>query len=283
MSEIFCSAARSSASSTASRNSSRKTSALSVMNGHAAGQDLGRHDGRAVLRGDRGDDDEDAVGGRACGGRAARRRRRRRSRRRRRRPCRPARACPAGRPWRRSRAAGRCRGMKMFSSGTPTARASSACSCRRLKSPCIGITYLRLRQVEHQLDLLLIAVAGGVDRGVGGRDDGAADAVEAVDDLVDRALVAGDRRGGEDHRVARVQLDRLVVAVGHAAQRRQRLALGPGEDDRDLLVGELVDVARLDEDALRRLDVPERAADVDVLAHRAADEARPCGRSRPRR
>ena len=63
-----------------------------------------------------------------------------------------------------------------------------------------------------------------------------------------------------------------MVAVGHPAQRRQRLALGAGRDDHELLVGELVDLARLDEHALGHVDVPERAADVDVLAHRAADQ-----------
>ena len=60
----------------------------------------------------------------------------------------------------------------------------------------------RLDEVEHQLDLLGVAVAGGVDRGVAGRDHVAADVVEPVDGLVDRALVAGDRRGGEHHGVA---------------------------------------------------------------------------------
>ena len=84
---------------------------------------------------------------------------------------------------------------------------------------------LRLREVEHQLELLRVAVAGGVDRRVGGRDHVAPSLVDAVDRLVDRALVAGDRRGREDHGVAVVQLHLRVVAVGHAAQRRERLAL----------------------------------------------------------
>ena len=97
-----------------------------------------------------------------------------------------------------------------------------------------------------------VAVAGGVDRRVAGGDDLAADAVQAVDDLVDRALVAGDRRGGEHHGVPLVQLDGRVVAVGHAAQRRQRLPLAARGDDHELVVGELVDLARLDEDALGR-------------------------------
>ena len=131
---------------------------------------------------------------------------------------------------------------------------------------------LRAGEVDHHLDLLRVAVAGGVDRRVAGRHDLAADVVEPVDRLVDRALVAGDRRRAEDDGVAGLQLDLRVVAVGHPAQRRQRLALGAGRDDDDLLVRPLVDLARRQQHPLRDVDVPEAAADVDVLAHRAADE-----------
>ena len=63
-----------------------------------------------------------------------------------------------------------------------------------------------------------------------------------------------------------------MVAVGHPAQRRQRLALGAGRDDHDPLVGEVGDLARPDEHPLGDLDVPEAAPDADVLAHRAPDE-----------
>ena len=59
---ICCSAARSSESSTASRSSSMNV-AVAVEERDAAGEHLGRDDGRAVLLGDRRDDDEDAVGG----------------------------------------------------------------------------------------------------------------------------------------------------------------------------------------------------------------------------
>ena len=127
-------------------------------------------------------------------------------------------------------------------------------------------------EVEHQLDLLLVPVAGGVDRRVAGRDDLGADVVEPVDRVVDRPLVARDRRGGEDDRVAGAQLDLRVVAVGHPAQRRQRLALGARGDDHELLVGPLVDLAQRHEHALGHVDVAQRAPDVHVLAHRAADE-----------
>ncbi len=82
----------------------------------------------------------------------------------------------------------------------------------------------------------------------------------------------GHRGRGEDHRVALVEAHARVVVVGHAPQGGERLALGPGGDDHDALVGEVVDLPRLDQHPLRDLDVPELAADVHVLAHRAPDE-----------
>ena len=135
-----------------------------------------------------------------------------------------------------------------------------------------GHQVARLDQVEHQLQLFSVAVAGGVDRRVTGRDHVAADLVEAIDGFVDRALVAGNRRRREHDGVALVQLHLRVVAVGHPAQRRERLALRSGRDDHELVVAEVVDLARLDHQPGRQVDVPELAADADVLAHRAADE-----------
>jgi hypothetical protein len=111
-----------------------------------------------------------------------------------------------------------------------------------------------------------------VDRRVARRDDLAADVVEPVDRLVHRALVARNRRGGEDDRVAGVQPHLRVVAMGHAAQGAQRLALGACRDDHELLVGPVVELARREQDPLGDRDVAQRAPDVDVLAHGAPDE-----------
>ena len=116
------------------------------------------------------------------------------------------------------------------------------------------------RQVQHQLDLLRPAVARRVHGLVLGRDHGGADLVEAVDRLVDRALVARDRSGGEDDRVARVQLHVRVLAVRHAAQRRQRLALAAGREHHEPVVGEALDLLRRHEQSLGHLGVAEAAA-----------------------
>ncbi len=68
------------------------------------------------------------------------------------------------------------------------------------------------------------------------------------------------------------RLDVAVVVVGHPPQRRERLALAAGRDHDDLLVGEALDLARLDEEALRRFGDAQVRRDVEVLAHRAADQ-----------
>ena len=130
----------------------------------------------------------------------------------------------------------------------------------------------RLREVEHQLQLLGVAVAGGVHGHVGRGDHARAEPVDAVDRLVHRSLVAGDRRGREDHGVAVVQVHVRVIAVGHAAQRRERLALRPCRDDHELVVREVLDLLRAHQQTLRDVDVAEHAPDVRVLAHRAADQ-----------
>ncbi len=77
----------------------------------------------------------------------------------------------------------------------------------------------RFDEVQHQLDLLGIAVPRGVHGRVARRHHVAADVVEAVDRLVDRALVAWHWGGGEHDRVAVAQLDLRMVAVSHAPQR----------------------------------------------------------------
>jgi hypothetical protein len=130
----------------------------------------------------------------------------------------------------------------------------------------------RAQQVQHQLQLLCIAMARRVNRGVTCRDDIAADLVEAVDGLVDGSFVAGDRRRREDDGVALAQRNLRVVAVGHAPQRRERLALRAGRDDHDLIVAEVGELARRDHQAVRHLDVAQLTPDSDVLAHRAPDQ-----------
>ena len=164
------------------------------------------------------------------------------------------------------------RDRKIRSGGMPTDSASAGVQPQPLVVAVHRQHVARAGQVEHQLHVLLVAVAGGVDRRVRGGDHAGADLEDPVDRLVDRALVAGHRRRREDDRVAGVELDVAVVAVRHPAQRRERLALAAGRDRDHLLVGEVLDLARLDQQAVGRVGDPEVGGDVEVLAHRAPDQ-----------
>ena len=130
----------------------------------------------------------------------------------------------------------------------------------------------RAQQREHRPQLLLARVAGDVH----GRDllvqHLGAGAGELVDRVVDAELVARNRLRGDDHRVARLDRERLVVAVGDARQRRHRLALAPRAEHEDAVRRQLRRLVRIHERVLRERDVPEVAGDVEVLAHRAADD-----------
>jgi hypothetical protein len=90
---------------------------------------------------------------------------------------------------------------------------------------------------------------------------------------VDAQLVPGDRLRRDDHGVATLDRDRRVVVEGDARQRRERLALAAGAEHEHLVVAVLLEVGRLDQRPLGHVDVAQVPRDVDVLAHRAADDA----------
>ena len=108
----------------------------------------------------------------------------------------------------------------------------------------------------------------GASRGI---DHVGAEVIDAVDRLVHGAFVAGDRGGGEDHRVPFVQRDVGVVEVGHAAQGDRGSPWLPVEMTTESMVGSprspWVRPA-----AVGDVDVAELAADIHVLAHRAAHQ-----------
>ena len=70
---------------------------------------------------------------------------------------------------------------------------------------------------------------------------------ETIDDAGDGVLVTGDERARHEHDVTLPHRDVPVLTVGDAGQRRQRLALGTGADDGDLVVGVLVEITQFDE------------------------------------
>ena len=131
---------------------------------------------------------------------------------------------------------------------------------------------LRLRQAEHQLQLFLARMA----RDVGALDRVVEDVRAGLEQVVDRPrhvlLVAGDRAGADDHRVAGLDLDEAVIAVRHPGETGHRLALGAGRGDDELVVRDVLDLVLGDHP--RRLvgQVAEIGRDPGVLLHRAADD-----------
>ena len=69
--------------------------------------------------------------------------------------------------------------------------------------------------------------------------------------------------------------------MGHPAKGGERLPLAAGRDHDHLLVGEVLDLLRRDEEAVRRAGHAQVGGDVEVLPHRAPDEGdaavEPCG------
>ena len=130
---------------------------------------------------------------------------------------------------------------------------------------------LGLGQPEHQLELLLAGVPGDVgtlDRVV---EDVGAGLEQVVDRARDVLLVAGDRAGADDHRVARLDLDEPVVAVRHPGQAGHRLALGAGRRDHELAVRVVLDLVLGHHPRRVVLEVAQVRGDAEVLLHRAAD------------
>ena len=127
--------------------------------------------------------------------------------------------------------------------------------------------------------LLDAGVAGDVERRIHGavHHVGAA-ARHVVDHAVDRLLVAGDDARAEDHGVALFDRDVLVVIDGDAGERRHRLALRAGDQDRDLVGRRSHGVLRAQQDAVGDVEQAERVGDLGDRDHAAADDGDACGR-----
>ena len=131
---------------------------------------------------------------------------------------------------------------------------------------------LGLGQAEHQLELLLARVPGDVgalDRVVVHVRAGLEQVVDGPGDVL---LVARDRAGADDDRVARLDLHEAVVAVRHAGEAGHRLALGAGRGDHELGVGMVLDLVLGHDPRGVVLEVAEVRRDLEVLLHRAADD-----------
>ena len=122
---------------------------------------------------------------------------------------------------------------------------------------------------EHKLELLLGPVARDMHERLVLVVNGAADLRERVDDRLDALLVAGNGCCGNDHSVARVDGERLVLTVCHASKSGERLALRARAEHDNLVVVELVDLESVDDVVLGDFEVSKLAGDLRVGNHGA--------------
>ena len=122
---------------------------------------------------------------------------------------------------------------------------------------------------HQKLELLLATVARDVNEGAILIPHVAAKLGQAVDDLLHGLLVAGNGRSRQDDGIALVDGERLVLAVGHAGQGRQRLALRAGAHDDNLVVGKVIDIESIDDIGIVDVEVTQLARHACVGEHRA--------------
>ena len=95
---------------------------------------------------------------------------------------------------------------------------------------------LLLAQGMEKLDLFLTGMAGNVDFAQLTVDDVRAAAVQLVDDAADALLVAGNGRGGNDHRVVFAYRNFVEFSARHTRKRAHGFALRAGGNDYDFAV-----------------------------------------------
>ena len=138
----------------------------------------------------------------------------------------------------------------------------------------MGMKYLRLHQVDDQLQFFLAGVSADVNRRRGAVvvDDVGLAAEQVIDHAVDRLLVARNDARRQHHRVALFDLGVLVIVDGGARQRRHRLALRAADQHANFLRRKVLHLAGMNQQALGNFDVAEVLRNLRRVVHRAADE-----------
>ena len=126
---------------------------------------------------------------------------------------------------------------------------------------------------QHQLLVLLEAVARDVDALALAVDDLGAQHHQPVDGVHHGDGVPRDRAGGEDDRVAALDLHLGVLATGDAAQGSQGLTLATGHQQQGLAIGQITDLLDRDKQIIRSAHVAQFTGLGDHVEHGAAQEA----------
>src|SRR6266542_3322361 len=133
----------------------------------------------------------------------------------------------------------------------------------------------RAQDVQEQLQLLLARMTRDVWPARAVVDAVGAAFEQVVDGAAHELLVARDRVRRHTARVAVLHGDVAMVAKRHARQRARGLALATGRDDADLMIGQLRELRRMHDRALRVLEVAEVARGLRVVLHRPPDDRGP--------
>ncbi len=127
-------------------------------------------------------------------------------------------------------------------------------------------------QVEHQLQILLRGVAGDMDEGHVLPEHLGPQAKEGVDHPADDPLVAGDDPGGENHQVAFLDLEMLVLSGRHERDGRVGLPLASGGEDDLAIRRKFGQLLQRREHTGGNCEIPQLAGDRHVPHHALPEE-----------
>ena len=108
---------------------------------------------------------------------------------------------------------------------------------------------LRTDPLVHLLQFVAARMAGNMHQRIAVGDDLDALLDQAVLDVDDRLLVAGNGARGKDHRVAGGERDMAHLVAGKLGKGGARLALAAGQDDHDLVARDIAEFVFGDERA----------------------------------
>ena len=131
----------------------------------------------------------------------------------------------------------------------------------------------RMDEGNHRLELFLRAVAGDVDLHGAIGNDVRAETHQFINRAADARLVSGNRRGRNNHRIARVNGNLAMAPARHARETGHRFALAARRQNAELVFAVAIHLVRLDQRPFRHLEIAELAGNRDDIHHGAAENA----------
>ena len=137
-----------------------------------------------------------------------------------------------------------------------------------------GNKELRTDQVNHQPQLFLAAMSADVDqpRGAVIIDHLGIAPLQVVDHAIDRLLIARNHARAHQHGVAGIDLGELVIVHRGPAQCAHRFALRSADHDAQLVRRIVLDLARIDDQSLRQVEIAKVLRDLGGIIQRPPDD-----------